>query len=72
VPPGLAHGILVTAESADFLYKCTELYSPAHERTLAWNDPALAIAWPLPSGTTPILSAKDSQGTAFAAIEKFP
>ena len=72
VPPGLAHGILVTAESADFLYKCTELYSPAHERTLAWNDPALAIPWPLPSGTPPILSAKDSHGTPFAAIEKFP
>jgi len=72
VPPGLAHGILVTAESADFLYKCTELYSPAHERTLAWNDLALAIAWPLPSGATPILSVKDSQGTPFAAIETFP
>ena len=43
VPQGLAHGILVTSESADFLYKCTDLYSPAHERTLAWNDAALAI-----------------------------
>lgn len=72
VPPGLAHGILVTSQNADFLYKCTELYSPAHERTLAWNDPALAIAWPLASGATPILSAKDSQGTPFAVIEKFP
>ena len=41
VPPGLAHGILVTSETADFLYKCTDFYSPAHERTLAWNDPAL-------------------------------
>jgi len=72
VPPGLAHGILVTSENADFLYKCTELYSPAHERTLAWNDPGLATAWPLPLGTMPILSAKDSQGTPFAAIETFP
>jgi dTDP-4-dehydrorhamnose 3,5-epimerase len=72
VPPGLAHGILVTSQNADFLYKCTELYSPAHERSLAWNDPALAIAWPLPSGTMPILSAKDGQGTPFAAIETFP
>jgi len=72
VPPGLAHGILVTSQHADFLYKCTELYSPAHERTLAWNDPELAIAWPLPLGTMPILSAKDSQGTPFAAIETFP
>jgi dTDP-4-dehydrorhamnose 3,5-epimerase len=72
VPPGLAHGILVTSQNADFLYKCTEPYSPAHERTLAWDDPALAIAWPLPSGTMPIVSAKDSQGTSFAAIETFP
>jgi dTDP-4-dehydrorhamnose 3,5-epimerase len=72
VPPGLAHGILVTSQDADFLYKCTELYSPAHERTLAWNDPGLAIAWPLPLGTMPILSAKDSQGTPFTAIETFP
>ena len=72
VPPGLAHGILVTSQQADFLYKCTELYSRAHERTLAWNDPALAIAWPLPSEIYPILSAKDSQGTPFAAIETFP
>lgn len=72
VPAGLAHGILVTSQQADFLYKCTELYSPAHERTLAWNDPALAIEWPLPSEIDPILSAKDSQGTPFAEIEKFP
>jgi dTDP-4-dehydrorhamnose 3,5-epimerase len=71
VPRGLAHGILVTSESADFLYKCTDLYSPPHERTLAWNDPALGIKWPLPPGTTPILSAKDSLGATFAAIEKF-
>ncbi len=50
VPPGLAHGILVTSPSADFLYKCTDFYSPADERTLAWNDPALGIDWPLPAG----------------------
>jgi dTDP-4-dehydrorhamnose 3,5-epimerase len=72
VPPGLAHGILVTSQYADFLYKCTELYSPTQEQTLAWNDPALAIAWPLTSDAVPILSARDSQGSAFAAIEKFP
>jgi dTDP-4-dehydrorhamnose 3,5-epimerase len=71
VPPGLAHGILVTSESADFLYKCTELYSPVHERTLAWNDPALAIQWPLPAGLSPKLSTKDAQGLSFADIEKF-
>jgi dTDP-4-dehydrorhamnose 3,5-epimerase len=71
VPEGLAHGMLVTSDTADFLYKCTDLYSPAHERTLAWNDPALSIQWPLPSGTRPVLSAKDKQGQSFAEIEKF-
>ena len=71
VPKGLAHGILVTSESADFLYKCTDLYSPAHERTLAWDDTALAIPWPLPAGVVPKLSAKDAKGTSLAEIEKF-
>jgi dTDP-4-dehydrorhamnose 3,5-epimerase len=71
-PPGLAHGILVTSESADFLYKCTDFYSPEHEKTLAWNDPALGVKWPLPAGVAPLLSAKDSRGTTLAAIEKFP
>jgi len=71
VPPGLAHGILVTSPSADFLYKCTDVYSPADERTLTWNDPALAIRWPLPPGVAPELSAKDARGKSFAEIEKF-
>jgi dTDP-4-dehydrorhamnose 3,5-epimerase len=71
VPPGLAHGILITSESADFLYKCTDVYSPEHERTLAWNDPTLDIRWPLPAGVTPKLSAKDARGASFAEIEKF-
>jgi dTDP-4-dehydrorhamnose 3,5-epimerase len=71
VPPGLAHGILVTSASADLLYKCTDFYSPAHERTLAWNDAAVGIAWPLPAGVEPRLSAKDATGKSFAEIEKF-
>jgi dTDP-4-dehydrorhamnose 3,5-epimerase len=71
VPPGLAHGILVISEMADFLYKCTDLYSPSHERTLAWNDPKLSIHWPLPPGTVPKVSAKDAQGASFEKIEKF-
>jgi dTDP-4-dehydrorhamnose 3,5-epimerase len=71
VPPGLAHGILITSESADFLYKCTDFYSPEHERTLAWDDPALGIRWPLPPGVSPQLSAKDARGASFADIEKF-
>jgi dTDP-4-dehydrorhamnose 3,5-epimerase len=72
VPPGLAHGILVTSPSADFLYKCTDFYSPPDERTLAWDDPTLDIRWPLRAGVVPALSAKDARGKSFAAIEKFP
>jgi dTDP-4-dehydrorhamnose 3,5-epimerase len=71
VPPGLAHGMLVTSESADFLYKCTDFYSPEHERTLAWDDAALGIHWPLPVGVAPKLSVKDARGASFAEIEKF-
>jgi dTDP-4-dehydrorhamnose 3,5-epimerase len=71
VPPGLAHGILVTSPSADFLYKCTDYYSPADERTLAWDEPTLGIRWPLPAGVAPELSPKDTRGKSFADIEKF-
>lgn len=72
VPPGLAHGVLVTSDSADLLYKCTDVYSPPDERTLAWNDPEVGIEWPLPPGTEPLLSAKDARGQGFAAVDKFP
>jgi dTDP-4-dehydrorhamnose 3,5-epimerase len=71
VPKGLAHGILVTSDHADFLYKCTDVYSPVHEKTLAWDDTDLAIDWPLAIGIRPKLSAKDARGTSFAEIEKF-
>ena len=72
VPPGLAHGMLVTSASADFLYKCTDIYSPSHERTLAWDDKTVNIEWPIPRDVQPKLSAKDTQGKSFAEIEKFP
>jgi dTDP-4-dehydrorhamnose 3,5-epimerase len=72
VPPGLAHGMLVTSPVADFLYKCTDIYSPVHERTLAWNDTTVGIKWPIPEGVQPNLSAKDSRGQRFSEIEKFP
>jgi dTDP-4-dehydrorhamnose 3,5-epimerase len=62
---------LITSPSADFLYKCTDVYSPSHERTLAWDDPTVAIQWPLPAGAVPKLSAKDLAGKTFADIEKF-
>lgn len=58
IPPGFAHGFLTLSESADFLYKTTEYYSPEHERCIRWNDPAIAIAWPLTGDA--LLSPKDS------------
>ena len=67
VPPGLAHGFLVTSESADFLYKTTAYYAPEHERCLAWNDPAIGIDWPLEA--EPQLSAKDQLGKLLADAE---
>jgi len=70
-PPGVAHGILITSEFADFLYKCTDFYSPEHERTLKWDDATLNIQWPLPAGVVPNLSPKDARGASFAEIEKF-
>lgn len=60
IPPGLAHGFLVTSDSADVLYKTTDYWAPTHERTILWSDPTLAIQWPLAG--TPILSAKDQAG----------
>jgi dTDP-4-dehydrorhamnose 3,5-epimerase len=53
------------------VYKCTDIYSPVHERTLAWNDATVGIQWPLPPGVSPNLSSKDATGRSFAAIEKF-
>jgi len=70
VPAGFAHGFLVTSESAEFLYKTTDYYAPVHERSIAWNDSTLAIAWP-DIGMAPSLSAKDTQGANFAGAETF-
>jgi dTDP-4-dehydrorhamnose 3,5-epimerase len=69
VPPGFAHGFVVTSESADFLYKTTDYYAPQFERCIAWNDPAIGIAWPLDA--PPQLSAKDQAGLPLAAAEVF-
>ena len=63
VPPGLAHGFVVLSETAEFLYKTTDYYAPAHERCIAWNDPDLAINWQMQG--EPLLSAKDAAGVAF-------
>lgn len=64
IPPGLAHGFVVLSDSAEFLYKTTDYYAPAHERCIAWNDPTLAIQWPTLNGPAQ-LSAKDAAGAAF-------
>ena len=69
VPAGFAHGFLVTSESAEVLYKTTDYYAPEHERTLLWNDPALAISWPLAGD--PVMSDKDRRGTPLAGAEAF-
>lgn len=69
IPPGFAHGFYVTSEAAEFLYKCTDFYAPEHERSLRWDDPQLAIAWPLVGGAAPTLSAKDAAGVPFAEAE---
>ena len=70
IPPGFAHGFLVTSDSADFLYKTTDYYAPQFERSLAWNDPTVGVEWPL-AGTAPQLSAKDVAGKPLAECETF-
>lgn len=65
VPPGFAHGFLVTSPWAEVIYKVTDLYAPEWERSLLWNDPQLGIEWPLLAGQEPQLSDKDRQGVLF-------
>jgi dTDP-4-dehydrorhamnose 3,5-epimerase len=72
VPPGLAHGFLVLSESAEFLYKTTDYWHPAHERSLRWNDPHLAIDWPLAETglAAPLLAAKDAAAPGWEAVQE--
>ena len=67
IPPGLAHGFLVTSDAADFLYKATAYYAPHAESSIRWDDPDLAIEWPL-GGLQPALSAKDAAARWFDDI----
>ncbi len=69
IPAGLAHGFSVLSDYADFLYKTTDYWAPQHERTLLWNDPELAIAWPLAG--EPILAVKDRAGKRLSEAEGF-
>jgi dTDP-4-dehydrorhamnose 3,5-epimerase len=69
VPPGFAHGFVVLSDSADFLYKSTDYYAPAHERCIVWNDPQIGIEWPMK--WAPQLSTKDQAGLALNQAELF-
>ena len=72
VPEGLAHGFLALADDTQVQYKVTDFWDRSAERTLAWDDATLAIGWPLPSGATPILSAKDRHGQSLARCRDLP
>lgn len=68
IPPGFAHGFCVVSDTAEVLYKTTDVYSPPDERTILWNDPAIGIDWPVQD---PIISAKDQVGKRLAEAECF-
>jgi dTDP-4-dehydrorhamnose 3,5-epimerase len=72
VPPGFAHGFLALADHTQVQYKVTDFWAPSAERTLAWDDPALGIRWPLPARAVPVLSEKDRLGQTLAQAETFP
>ena len=67
IPPGFAHGFLVTSACADVLYKTTQYYAPEHDRSVAWNDPSIGIQWPMQG--QPVLSEKDSQAGPLSNME---
>jgi len=69
IPAGFAHGFYVLSDTADFLYKCSEVYDPEAERTLLWNDPQVGVEWPLEG--EPALSDKDRRGTSLEQAECF-
>ncbi|MBU3576875.1 dTDP-4-dehydrorhamnose 3,5-epimerase [Polynucleobacter sp. UK-Kesae-W10] len=71
IPAGMAHGFLVLTPTAEFLYKTTDYYHPQSEVCLAWNDPVVGIEWPLGSGVTPNLNAKDAAGLSWEQAPKF-
>ena len=71
IPPGFGHAFLVLSAAADFLYKTTDYWIGEHDRTLRWDDPTLAIDWPL-DGAAPIVSARDASAPALDAAETFP
>ncbi|WP_283192607.1 dTDP-4-dehydrorhamnose 3,5-epimerase [Rhizobium sp. AN80A] len=70
IPPGFAHGFVVLSETAQFLYKTTDFYSPQHERAIIWNDPTVNVAWPIEAA--PTLSSKDAQAPLMKDADLFP
>lgn len=70
VPPGFAHGFIVLSDAAEFLYKTTDYWAPEHERCIRWNDPDLAVRWPI--NDRPLVSDKDENGLLFKNAEVFP
>ena len=70
IPPGFAHGFLALEDGTEFLYKCTNFYTPSAEHCLMWNDPAIGVEWPL-EGLTPLVSTKDSTARPLAGAEIF-
>ena len=72
IPEGFGHGFVVLSDTAEFLYLTSDFYAPEHERAIVWNDPDLAVDWPLPPGASPLLSAKDQQAPRFREAEVFP
>lgn len=71
IPPGFGHAFLALSDGAEVQYKCTAYYAPEDERTIAWDDASIGIAWPLPEGETPILSAKDASATQLSDADLF-
>lgn len=71
VPPGFAHGFYVMSETADFQYKCSDIYAPDYERSLLWNDPTVGIKWPLVDGVDTQLAAKDEAAKLLSEADTF-
>jgi len=71
IPPGFGHGFLALKDDSEVIYKCTDYYNPAAERCIVWNDPDLAVAWPVPTDFQPILSEKDKNGSRFRDAQFF-
>ena len=71
IPPGFAHGFLVTSKAAEVEYKCTAYYAPEHDRAIRWDDPDIGIEWPLGAGVAPVLSEKDAAAPFLAEAETY-